>query len=101
MFNSSKHSQIAGALIIVSRNPDRLPDNDHTLYHRPNVVIDGVRLEDVCPLHELLSGLHEEGIPTEEIDRMKKELEDTGQTIIHSNLVTAETVQKIVFGVRE
>jgi hypothetical protein len=82
--------------LIVIRNADRQPDNDTTLLQRPISLIDGIKQERVCRAHELLTRLHEEGIPIEDIKRMKQELEDTAGTSLRSNLLTAETVQKIV-----
>lgn len=94
-------SQLTGIMIlelIVIRNADRRPDNDTTLLQRPIALIDGVRQEPVCRAHELLTGLHEEGVPIDDIRRMKEELEDSARTSFRSNLLTADTVQKVVAG---
>ena len=95
------YSRVTGIMIlelIVIRNADRHPDNDTTLFQRPIALIDGVKQEPVCRAHELLTGLHEEGVPIDEIKRMKEELEDSARTSLRSNLLTADTVQKIVAG---
>jgi hypothetical protein len=80
--------------IAVARNPD----NNYTLLHQPLVALnDGELQQKKCRTYELLDHLKSAGFSSdEEIRRVQKEIEETGQTVFESNKVVDTGLERLL-----